>query len=1218
MSSRRRITIDGNEAAASVAHRLSEVIAIYPITPSSPMGELSDEWSSAGRVNLWGQVPSVVEMQSEGGAAGAVHGALQAGALTTTFTASQGLLLMIPNMYKIAGELLPFCMHVAARTLATHALSIFGDHSDVMACRQIGFALLASGSVQEAHDFAAVAHAATLGTRVPFLHFFDGFRTSHEVAKIEELGDDDLRALIDEGQVRAHRERALTPDRPVLRGSAQNPDTFFQAREAANRFHEDCPRAVLAAFERFAALTGRRYGLFDYVGHPQAERVIVMMGSGAETAHETVSWLVERGERVGLVKVRLYRPFSIEHFLGALPKSVRALAVLDRTKEPGAIGDPLYLDVVAALREGQDEGAWPADAALPRVVGGRYGLSSKEFTPAMVKAVFDELGGPRPRNHFTLGIVDDVTRRSLPFDPEFDIEPPDVVRALFFGLGSDGTVGANKNSIKIIGEETEFYAQGYFVYDSKKAGARTASHLRFGPRPIRSSYLIRKAGFVACHQAQFLEKYDLLECAARGATFLLNTPVAPERVWDSLPLEVQQALLEKELRLFVIDAHTVARQAGMAGRVNVIMQTCFFALAGVLPRDEAIACIKHSIEKSYGKKGGEIVARNFAAVDAALAHLHEVALPRDARATGAPRPPIVSPQAPDFVQRVTALMLLDKGDLLPVSAFPVDGTWPMGTAQWEKRNIALEIPVWDPKICIQCNKCALVCPHAAIRAKVYAPGALDGAPQSFLSQDYRSNDMPGLKYTIQVAPEDCTGCNLCVTICPAKDKTKPRHKAIDMHPQAEIRERERANYDFFLSLPEADRAQVKLDLKGSQLLQPLFEYSGACAGCGETPYIKLLTQLFGDRALIANATGCSSIYGGNLPTTPYTVNAEGRGPAWANSLFEDNAEFGFGIRLALDAHVEQARALLRGLSAPLGDTLVGALLGADQSSEAGLRAQRERVAALRARLAGVPGAEAARLSLLADYLVKKSVWIVGGDGWAYDIGFGGLDHVLASHRDVNILVLDTEVYSNTGGQQSKATPLGAAAKFAAAGKGVPKKDLGMMAMGYGHVYVAHIAFGAKDTQTVRALLEAESHPGPSLVIAYSHCIAHGYDMAHGCDQQRLAVETGIWPLYRFDPRRVAAGEPPLKLDSGAPKLPLEQYTRNEARFRMVEKQDPERFKQLLVRAQQVATQRYAVYEQLAGLTVPRAEAEAETIANRAGERSVRAGEAARNERTGTL
>jgi pyruvate-ferredoxin/flavodoxin oxidoreductase len=1191
MTTRRRITIDGNEAAASVAHRLSEVIAIYPITPSSPMGELADEWSAHGQTNVWGQVPSVVEMQSEGGAAGAVHGALQAGALSTTFTASQGLLLMIPNMYKIAGELTPFCMHVAARTVASHALSIFGDHSDVMACRQIGFALLASGSVQEAHDLAAIAHAATLRARVPFLHFFDGFRTSHEVARIEELSDDDLRHLIDDTLVTAHRQRALTPDRPVLRGTAQNPDAFFQAREAANGFYDACPHSVFDEMERFARLTGRRYGLFDYVGHPQAERVIVMMGSGAEAAHEAVEHLVARGEKVGLVKVRLFRPFSVEHFLAALPKSVRAVAVLDRTKEPGSIGEPLYLDVVTALREGTDAGLWPADLRQPAVVGGRYGLSSKEFNPAMVKAVFDNLAQGKPRNHFTVGIVDDVTHRSLPFDAEFDIEPHDVVRAVFFGLGSDGTVGANKNSIKIIGEETEFFPQGYFVYDSKKAGARTASHLRFGPRPIRSTYLIRHASFVACHQFQFLDKYDMLEYAAPGATFLLNTPYPPGEVWEHLPLEVQRDILDKQLKVYVIDAWAVAREAGMGGRVNVIMQTCFFALSGVLPRDEAIACIKGAIEKSYGKKGGEVIKRNFAAVDAALAHLHELHPPAAPSPTAVPRAPIVSPAAPDLVRRVTALMLADKGDLLPVSAFPVDGTWPTATAQWEKRNIALEIPVWDAKICIQCNKCALVCPHAAIRAKVYPAEALAGAPEAFLSSDFKSLDMPGLKYTIQVAPEDCTGCNLCVNVCPAKDKTMPRHKAIDMHPQEPIRERERASYEFFLGLPEADRTQVKLDVKGTQLLQPLFEYSGACAGCGETPYVKLLTQLFGDRALIANATGCSSIYGGNLPTTPYTVNRDGRGPAWSNSLFEDNAEFGFGLRLALDAHVAQARALLHGLAPRLGDNLPGALLDADQSSEAGLRDQRARVAELKARLAGLATPEAARLLQMADYLVKKSVWIVGGDGWAYDIGYGGLDHVLSMRQDVNLLVLDTEVYSNTGGQQSKATPLGAAAKFASAGKEVGKKDLGMMAMGYGHVYVAHVAFGARDTQTVRAFLEAESWHGPSLIIAYSHCIAHGYDMAQGCDQQRLAVETGIWPLYRFDPRRVSAGDPPLKLDSGPPKLRLEEYTRNEARFRMVEKQDPERFKKLLLRAQQAATQRFAIYEQLAGVKVPQAEGE---------------------------
>ncbi len=1178
MSERRRITVDGNEAAASVAHRLSEVIAIYPITPSSPMGELSDEWSASGRRNIWGQLPRVIEMQSEGGAAGAVHGALQAGALTTTFTASQGLLLMIPNMYKIAGELTPFCMHVAARTLASHALSIFGDHSDVMACRQIGFAMLASGSVQEAQDLACVAHAATLGTRVPFLHFFDGFRTSHEVAKIEALTDDDLRQMIDEGLVDAHRRRALTPDHPLLRGSAQNPDAFFQAREACNPFYDATPDAVQDVMDRFGAMTGRHYRLFDYVGHPEAERILVIMGSGAETAHEAVEWLASRGERVGVVKVRLYRPFSLRHLLAALPPSVRSLAVLDRTKEPGALGEPLYLDIVAALRE--------AERQEIRVLGGRYGLSSKEFTPAMVKAALDELREERPRNHFTLGIVDDVTRRSLAHDRELDIEPDDTVRAVFFGLGADGTVGANKASIKIIGEETDLEAQGYFVYDSKKAGAITISHLRFGRQPIRSAYLIRRAGFVACHQFGFLDRYDVLEYASPGAVFLVNAPFGPEQVWAQLPAEVQAEILEKRIRLYAIDAGRVARDSGMGGRVNSVMQTCFFAISGVLPRDEAIAKIKQSLQKTYGKKGDELVRRNFAAVDATLANLHAIPLPSQVSSVRH-RPPIVAENAPDFVKRVSAVMLAGKGDLLPVSAFPVDGTWPTGTSRWEKRSIAAEIPVWDPRICIQCNKCAFVCPHAAIRAKVYAPGALDGAPRSFLSDDFKSQDSKGLKYTIQVAPEDCTGCNLCVMVCPAKDKSVPKHKAIDMHPQPPIREQERENYAFFLAIPEADRRELKLDLKGSQFLEPLFEYSGACAGCGETPYIKLLTQLFGDRTLIANATGCSSIYGGNLPTTPYTVNRDGRGPAWSNSLFEDNAEFGLGLRLGVDSHRQQAQDLLRGLaSAGLEESLVGGLLEADQSSETGIIAQRERVSALRERLSKMAGPEAARLALLADYLVRKSVWIVGGDGWAYDIGYGGLDHVLSTGQDVNVLVLDTEVYSNTGGQQSKATPLGAAAKFASAGKETAKKDLGMMAMGYGNVYVARVAFGAKDTQTLQAFLEAEAHPGPSLIIAYSHCIAHGYDMAYGAEQQKLAVSSGVWPLYRFDPRRVAHGEPPLRLDSGPPRSAVKDYMRNETRFRMVETQDPERYKKLLKTAERDAAQRFAVYQQLAGVTIP--------------------------------
>jgi pyruvate-ferredoxin/flavodoxin oxidoreductase len=1183
MTERRRITVDGNEAVASVAHRVSEVIAIYPITPSSNMGELADEWSAQGRKNLWGSVPQVMEMQSEGGAAGAVHGALQAGALATTFTASQGLLLMIPNMYKIAGELTPFCMHVAARTLATHALSIFGDHSDVMACRQTGFALLASGSVQEAHDLAAIAHATTLRSRIPFLHFFDGFRTSHEVAKIEELTDGDLRAMLGDDGILAHRARALTPDHPVLRGTAQNPDAFFQAREAGNGFYSACPQLVQESMDRFADLTGRSYRLFDYAGHPQAERVLVLMGSGAETVHETVDWLVGHGEKVGVLKVRLFRPFSIAGLAAALPSSVRTLGVLDRTKEPGAIGDPLYLDVVAAIREAQS-GEVPGFTATPRIVGGRYGLSSKEFTPAMVKAVFDELAKERPKNHFTIGIVDDVTGTSLAFDRALDIEPDEVVRAVFYGLGSDGTVSANKNSIKIIGEETDNFAQGYFVYDSKKAGAVTVSHLRFGPRPIRSAYLVSRASFVACHQFGFLERYEVLDQAAPGAVFLLNAPYGPEDVWDRLPREVQETIAGRKLRFFVVDADRVAREAGLPGRINAVMQACFFALANVLPREDAIAKIKGAIEKSYGKRGQEIVSRNFAAVDKALEHLHAVTPP--ATLTGRPRPPLISENAPEFVRRVSAVMLAGQGDLLPVSAFPVDGTWPTSTSQWEKRSIAAEIPVWDRSICIQCNKCAFVCPHAAIRAKVYPETSLAGAPASFLSAEYRGLEFKGDRYTIQVAPEDCTGCHLCVEVCPARDKSNPRHKAIDMAPQPPIRERERENYAFFLGIPEADRAALKLDVKGSQFREPLFEYSGACAGCGETPYVKLLTQLFGDRILVANATGCSSIYGGNLPTTPWTTNRDGRGPAWSNSLFEDNAEFGLGMRLGLDALSDRARGLLRSFAATLGDNLVREILDADQSGEAGITAQRGRIRALRERLTGLRGLEAQRLSGMADALVRKSVWIVGGDGWAYDIGFGGLDHVLSLRNDVNVLVLDTEVYSNTGGQQSKATPLGAAAKFAVSGKETSKKDLGMMAMGYGHVYVAHIAFGAKDTHTLRAFLEAESYAGPSLIIAYSHCIAHGYDMALGAEQQKRAADSGVWPLYTFDPRRVAAGEPPLRLDSGPPRLDPREYMRNEARFRMVEKLDPERFKLLLERARRESARRFSVYQQLAGVTIP--------------------------------
>jgi pyruvate-ferredoxin/flavodoxin oxidoreductase len=1178
-------TIDGNEAAASVAHRLSEVIAIYPITPSSAMGELADEWSAHGRTNIWGQVPDVVEMQSEAGAAGAVHGALQAGALSTTFTASQGLLLMIPNMFKIAGELTPFTMHVAARTIATHALSIFGDHSDVMACRSTGFAMLASSSVQEAHDFAAIAHAATLESRVPFLHFFDGFRTSHEVSKIATLDDEDLRALVAEEQVAAHRRRALTPDHPVLRGTAQNPDTFFQAREAANLFYQACPRIVEHTMEAFAARTGRAYRLFEYVGHPQADRVIVLMGSGAETVHETVERLTSRGERVGVLKIRLFRPFDTASFLEALPSTVRAIAVLDRTKEPGAVGEPLYLDVRAALDEVLDGGT-RRFTTPPIVVGGRYGLSSKEFTPAMVSAIFDHLTQDRPRNHFTVGIVDDVTHTSLAYDTSFDIEPKDVATALFYGLGADGTVGANKNSIKIIGEDTNQFVQGYFVYDSKKAGATTVSHLRTSARPIRSAYLISKARFVACHQFEFLDRIDVLEHAADGAVFLLNAPYQPDDVWQHLPREVQQQIIDKHIRIYAIDAASVAQRVGMGGRINTIMQTCFFAISGILPRAQAIDRIKHAIEKTYAKRGAEVVRRNFEAVDATLADLHEVRVPQAVTAVRE-RPPLVPTDAPDFVRRMTAVLLAGKGDLLPVSAFPVDGTWPVGTSKWEKRNLAREIPAWDPAICIQCNQCALVCPHAAIRAKVYDAEALTGAPETFKSVPYKGLDFKDRRYTIQVAPEDCTGCNLCVEVCPAKDRTNPRHKAIDMHAQPPLVHQERQNYKFFLDIPDTSRAALaKLDHKTSQFLEPLFEYSGACAGCGETPYLKLLTQLFGDRALVANATGCSSIYGGNLPTTPYTTNRAGCGPAWSNSLFEDNAEFGLGLRLAVDNHEHAARALVNQLRAPLGDGLADSLLAADLSSEAGIAAQRERVRAARQALERVDLPDARRLDTLIEYLIPKSIWLVGGDGWAYDIGSGGLDHVLASGRNVNILVLDTEVYSNTGGQQSKATPAGAVAKFASAGKTTAKKDLGLIANMYGHVYVARVAFGAKMSQTVQALLEAEAYPGTSLIIAYSHCIAHGYDMALGASQQKLAVDSGVWPLFRFDPRRAAKGEPPLHLDYGPPKPLVAEYMRNESRFRVVERTDPERFKTFLKDAQEAARKRYSIYQQLAGIAVP--------------------------------
>ncbi len=1165
-------TLDGNEAAASVAHRTNEIVAIYPITPSSAMGELADEWSAAGRTNIWGSVPQVVEMQSEAGAIGAVHGALQSGSLATTFTASQGLLLMIPNLYKIAGELTPFAMHVAARTVATHALSIFGDHSDVMAVRQTGIVLLASGSVQEAHDFALIAQAATLSSRVPFLHFFDGFRTSHEIARIAMLSDDDLRALIDEDAIVGHRQRALTPNRPVLRGSAQNPDVFFQAREAANRFYFEAPAIVQGVMDQFARRTGRKYRLFDYVGHPEAERVIVMMGSGAETAHETVEHLLAREERVGLLKVRLYRPLSAERLAAALPSTARRIAVLDRTKEPGAAGEPLYVDVVAALQEfkgGNDR----------LVVGGRYGLSSKEFTPAMVKAVFDNLSAAAPRTHFTVGIVDDVTGTSLAVQEDFDIEPDDVVRCVFYGLGADGTVGANKNSIKIIGEQTRFWPQGYFVYDSKKSGALTVSHLRFGPRPIRSAYLIARAGFVACHQPVFLERYDVLATAAEGATFLLNTPYPPDLVWSTLPVAVRNVIVRRRLRLFVIDAYRVAEQAGMGRHINTVMQTCFFAISGVLPREQALAKIRAAIGKTYARRGAEVVERNFAAVESTLAHLHEVAVP-DGIEMEAPEHASLPPGTSDFVARVTAAMLANQGDRLPVSAFPVDGTWPTGTSRWEKRNLAQAIPVWDVDLCIQCNKCTEICPHAAIRAKVYPSDFLQFRPAAFKDTAWRGPDFKGQRYTLQVAPEDCTGCELCVAMCPAHAEDDPPRRALAMAPQPPLREQERVNWDYFLKLPEVDRTLVKRDPKSVQLLQPLFEFSGACSGCGETPYLKLLTQLFGDRLLIANATGCSSIFGGNLPTTPYAQDDCGRGPAWANSLFEDNAEFGLGMRLALDHRESCARALVASLRAELGVELSAALLSADRSSDAGIALQRERVMTLRRTLAGLAGPQARRLELLADALVPTSVWLVGGDGWAYDIGFGGLDHVIATGRKVNILVMDTEVYSNTGGQQSKATPLGASAKFAAAGKGQGKKDLGLIAMTYGNVYVARVALGAKDAHTVKVLQEAEAFPGPSLVIAYAHCIAHGYDLSSGVEHQKLAVDSGYWPLYRFDPRRASQGLPPLQLDSPPTKMDIGAFMQTENRFRVIEQQAPDRFASLVERARHDQAVQRALYERL--------------------------------------
>jgi pyruvate-ferredoxin/flavodoxin oxidoreductase len=1200
-------TIEGNEAAAYVAYKTSEVIAIYPITPSSLMAEFSDQWSADGRANVWGAVPVVQEMQSEGGAAGAIHGALQSGALATTFTSSQGLLLMIPNMYKIAGELTSAVFHIAARSIAAQGLSIFGDHSDVMATRATGWAQLFSSNVQEVMDNALIALASTLEARVPFLHAFDGFRTSHEIMKVERLSDDDMRAMISDDLVRAHKARALSPDRPFIRGTAQNPDTYFQARETVNPFYLATPAIVQGAMDKFAALTGRQYHLFDYTGAPDAERVIVAMGSACDTIAETVAHLTAQGEKVGLIKVRLYRPFSAEHFVAALPPAVQKIAVLDRCKEPGSAGEPLYQDVVTALAEA-DFGFPISDFRLinpqsaipnPKCVGGRYGLSSKEFTPAMVKAVFDELNKDKPKNHFTIGINDDMTFTSLSYDPSFDIEHADTVRAMFWGLGADGTVGANKNSIKIIGEETDNYAQGYFVYDSKKSGARTVSHLRFGPRPIRAPYLINTATFIGVHQFGFLERYDVLGNAAEGAVVLINSLYGADDVWDHLPGPVQAQVLAKKLKLFVIDAYRVAEEAGMGNRINTVMQTCFFAISGVLPREEAIAQIKTSIRKTYGKRGEAVVQKNFEAVDATLAHLHAVVIAADARVTGRRLPPIVPVAAPEFVHKVTAPMMAGFGDALPVSALPVDGTYPSGTTQYEKRNIALEVPVWDPNICIQCGKCVVVCPHAVIRAKVYEPAALAQAPDAFKSAEARWKELSGMKYTLQVAVEDCTGCQLCVEACPAKDKTQVGRKAINMAEQAPLREKEAENWAFFerlpsppTPLPEGEGSLRFTTVKNTQLLDPLFEFSGACAGCGETPYLALLTRLFGDRMYVANATGCSSIYGGNQPTTPWSFNKDGRGPAWSNSLFEDNAEFGLGMRLTLDQQTAYARGLVTTLRDAIGAELADAVLNADQSTEAGVQAQRERVGALKKRLddlrfeIGISNLQSQIPNLLAisDKLVRKSVWIIGGDGWAYDIGFGGLDHVLASGKNVKLLVMDTEVYSNTGGQSSKATPLGAVAKFAAAGKHTRKKDLGMIAMSYGNVYVAQIAMGANDAQTIKAFLEAEAHDGPALIIAYSHCIAHGIDMAKGMHQQKLAVDSAYWPLYRFDPALRAQGKNPLQLDSGAAKIAFKDYAYNETRYRMLAQSHPQQAEHLMKAAQEAVNEHWKKYEELADVT----------------------------------
>jgi pyruvate-ferredoxin/flavodoxin oxidoreductase len=1176
--------MDGNTATAHVAYRVNEVCAIFPITPSSTMAELADEWAAAGLRNIWGNVPIVQEMQSEGGAAGAAHGSLQAGALTTTFTASQGLLLMMPNMFKIAGELTPTVFHVAARSVATQALSIFGDHSDVMAIRTTGFALLSSGSVQEAHDLALIAQAATLRSRVPFIHFFDGFRTSHELNTVSLLSDADIRAMIDDECVRAHRARALDPEHPFIRGTAHNPDTFFQARETVNPFYARLPDTVQSMMDQFAQLTGRQYRLFDYEGPDDAERVVILMGSGSQTARQTAAALRHAGEKVGVLQTRLFRPFSAAHFLAALPHTCRAVAVLEQTKEPGASGEPLYLDVIEALAQAVSHGQ---RMSLPKVIGGRYGLSSKDFNPAMAKAVFDELKQPSPRNGFTVGITDDVSQNSLEFDRNYSIEPDDVVRAVFYGLGADGTVGANKNTVKIIAEDAGLHAQGYFVYDSHKSGAMTISHLRFGPRPIDSPYLIRRANFIACHQFHFLQRIDVLEYAATGALFLLNSPYGPAEVWDRLPRPVQQRIIYKRLKLFVIDASKVAQQVGLQTHSNTVLQTCFFALSGVLPRDAAIAQIKRSIQETYRAKGNEVVQQNFEAVDATLSRLHEVSIP--AQATSCIElPPVVPAAAPRFVRDVTARMLMGRGDDIPVSLMPVDGTFPSGTAAFEKRNIADEVPVWRPDLCIQCGQCSFVCPHSVIRAKYYGAGRLADAPQSFKSAPVNARGYPDVRFTLQFYLEDCTGCGLCIEACPARDPVDADVKAINLASKAPLVADERANIAFFERLPVNDRARVDFaNVRGVQFLEPLFEFPGACAGCGEAPYLKLLSQLFGDRMTVANATGCSSIYGGNLPATPWSQNGEGRGPAWSNSLFEDNAEFGFGMRLAADQHLLLARTHLQSLTSELGVDFVNAILNAPQVQESEIRSQRIRVGELKTKLLTLAHSNEVARDLLSvvDHLVRRSLWIVGGDGWAYDIGYGGLDHVLACGRNVNILVLDTEVYSNTGGQASKATPLGAIAKFAAAGKRVQRKDLALQAIAYGNVYVAQVAMGANPQQTLQAFREAEAYDGPSLILAYSHCIAHGYDLRYGMRQQDLATASGYWPLFRYDPARRKIGANPFQLDSPRPTIALKEFTDKELRYRALALRHPIEADELQKQAQVDVIEKYRTYEALANLEV---------------------------------